>query len=384
MVYQPREDSFLLQRQVKRYAKGNVLDIGTGSGIQALTAAERKDVRKVLAADISKEAVEYCRKSIRNKKIRVLVSDLFSNVRGRFDTIIFNPPYLPADAKLGDLTIEGGKKGFETIQKFLEEANDFLTDNGAILLLISSFTNKNKVEELIKQNLFDLRILSSTHIFFEDLLVYKITKTRLLKELNKKGVWGLNYFAKGKRGLIFTGRYKDKRIAIKIKHPKSEAIKRMENEAKWLKILNKKGIGPKSLFSGKNYLAYEFVGGMFIVDALKKLKKNTIKKILTNVLDQCKLMDEMGIAKEEMHHPVKHIIITKNQKPVMIDFERTHKSRKTHNVTQFCQFIISGYLCGLLKTRGLVIDKKRMIALARNYKQKDCEENFKQIIAQLK
>ncbi len=374
----------MLQKQVKRYAKGNVLDIGTGSGIQALAAAEKKNVRKVLAVDISKEAVEYCRKGVHNKKIRFLISDLFSNVKGRFDTIIFNPPYLPADAKLGDLTIEGGKKGFETIQKFLEEANDFLTNNGAILLLISSFTNKNKVEELIKQNLFDLRILSSTHIFFEDLLVYKITKTRLLKELNKKGVCSLNYFAKGKRGLIFTGRCKNKRIAIKIKHPKSETIKRMENEARWLKALNKKGIGPKFRFSGKNYLAYEFVDGRFIIDAFKKLKKNAIKKILADVLMQCKLMDDIGVAKEEMHHPVKHIIITKSQKPVMIDFERTHKSRKRHNVTQLCQFVSSGYLRGLLKTKGFAIDKKRIITLAKSYKQKDYEKNFKRIIAQLK
>lgn len=384
MVYQPREDSFLLQKEVRKYAYGNVLDMGTGSGIQALAAAEKKNVRKVLAVDKSKEAVDYCRKNIHNKKIKFFVSDLFFNVWGRFDTIIFNPPYLPAQPKLRDLTIEGGEKGFETVQRFLGSVNEFLAEDGIILLLISSLTDKGKVEGIITKNLLDFRTVAKTHIFFEDLLVYKITKAKALRELNKKGIAGIKYFAKGKRGLIFTGNYKNKKIAVKIKHPKSEAIKRIENEAKWLKVLNKKGIGPKFLFSGKNYLAYEFVDGQFIIDAFKKLKKNAIKKILADVLTQCKLMDDIGIAKEEMHHPVKHVLITKSQKPVMIDFERMHRNRKRHNVTQFCQFIISGHLCRLLKTKGFVIDKKRIIILAKNYKQKDCEENFKRMIARLK
>jgi pyruvate dehydrogenase E1 component alpha subunit len=40
-VYEPREDSLLLEKYVKKFAKGIVLDIGTGSGIQAKAAAER-------------------------------------------------------------------------------------------------------------------------------------------------------------------------------------------------------------------------------------------------------------------------------------------------------------------------------------------------------
>jgi len=41
-VYIPREDSFLMQIAVKAYSKGKVLDMGTGSGIQAVTAAANK------------------------------------------------------------------------------------------------------------------------------------------------------------------------------------------------------------------------------------------------------------------------------------------------------------------------------------------------------
>ena len=68
-VYIPREDSFLMQIAVRDYAKGNVLDMGTGTGTQALTAAAKKNVKSVLAIDISKEAIEHCKRNIKNRKI---------------------------------------------------------------------------------------------------------------------------------------------------------------------------------------------------------------------------------------------------------------------------------------------------------------------------
>ena len=104
-IYKPREDSELLAKYVKKYAFGNILDMGTGSGIQALTAAKNKKVRSVLAADIQEEVIDYNKENIKNKKIKFIVSDLFSNIKGKFETIIFNPPYLPEDVQLKDLTI---------------------------------------------------------------------------------------------------------------------------------------------------------------------------------------------------------------------------------------------------------------------------------------
>ena len=57
MIYEPREDSFLLQKYVKKYSKGRVLDMGTGSGIQALTALEK--TKCVVAVDINEETLQF-------------------------------------------------------------------------------------------------------------------------------------------------------------------------------------------------------------------------------------------------------------------------------------------------------------------------------------
>ena len=149
-VYESQEDSNMLEKYVKQFARGKVLDMGTGSGIQAIAAAQNKNVNSVLATDIQKEVIEYCKKCIKNKKIRFMQSDLFNkiNKNEKFDTIIFNPPYLPQELKLKDLTIEGGKKGYEVIERFLSNANNFLKQDGIILMVFSSLTKKKKLRNL--------------------------------------------------------------------------------------------------------------------------------------------------------------------------------------------------------------------------------------------
>ena len=47
-IYQPAEDSYLINQFVKQYAIGRVLDMGTGSGIQALTAIKSPMLGKLL------------------------------------------------------------------------------------------------------------------------------------------------------------------------------------------------------------------------------------------------------------------------------------------------------------------------------------------------
>ena len=80
MLYEPEEDSFLLQKFVKKYAKGLVLDMGTGSGIQAKEASEKADL--VIALDIDKEAIKYCKKNY--KKINFFKSNLFQIFEDNF------------------------------------------------------------------------------------------------------------------------------------------------------------------------------------------------------------------------------------------------------------------------------------------------------------
>ncbi len=162
-VYEPREDSFLLEKYVKKYAKGNVLDMGTGSGIQALAALTK--TKDVLAVDINENAV----KQVKKLNVKARVSNLFSNVKEKFDLIIFNPPYLPHEKGM-QVALSGGKKGNEVITKFLGQAKEHLRVNGKILLIASSLTGD--IKKLCNKLGYKLKCLETNSYFFEKLSVY--------------------------------------------------------------------------------------------------------------------------------------------------------------------------------------------------------------------
>ena len=390
MVYEPAEDSFLIQKEVKRLAKGDVLDMGTGSGILAETALQSKRVKSVLGVDIKKSSVEHCRKNIKSKKIRFIVSDLFSRVpKKKFDTIIFNPPYLPEQkGETWELStdVSGGKHGYEIIERFLSDVNDYLAPDGIILLLFSTITGKAKVESLIGQYMMDYDPLNKLHLSFEQLYVHKVTKSRFRKMLEKRGVTKISPLTKGHRGLIFTGRWKNRKITVKVQRKDISAKGTVDNEVRQLRKLNRHSIGPKLLFSGKDYFAYNFIEGDFILDfmANKATKKKDVLDVFRKVFEQMYTMDKLGLNKEEMHHPVKHVIVTKAKKPVLVDFERCKPKKKQHNVTQFSQFVISGRIMHLMERHKIRIDMLSMLNRARKYSERRNRENFERILELLK
>jgi len=172
-----------------------------------------------------------------------------------------------------------------------------------------------------------------------------------------------HYLTKGKRGRI----YVQGNVAIKKSLPN-----RIKNESSWLKLLNKYNIGPKLIKTEKNYFKYKFIKGKFILDYFKS---NNSKSVIIDVLKQCRIMDKLKVNKLEMHNPHKHIII-ENKKPVLIDFERAYFTEKPKNVTQFCQFLMSKRVQGMIKYN---INKKRLINLLKQYKNNQTEKNFKLI-----
>ncbi len=173
MIYEPAEDSFLMEEQVKKFAKGKTfLDVGTGSGILALTAKEA-GAKEVLAIDINSEAV----KQAKSLGINSEKSNLLRKVNKKFDIICFNPPYLPLDEredKESRLITTGGKEGDEIILEFLKQAKTKLSKEGFILLLVSSLTPKKRIYSLVKSLNLKKRKLSSKKIFMESLEVWKL------------------------------------------------------------------------------------------------------------------------------------------------------------------------------------------------------------------
>ncbi len=382
-AYEPREDSYLLQKYVEKYSKGNVLDIGTGTGIQAITASKKAD--EVIASDINQKALEDAQLNIeieKSKNITLIKSNLFNKIpKQKFDLIIFNPPYLPEEKNIEDPALFSAKRGTETTTKFLNTITDFLKPDGIILLISSSLANQNNILETIKNNLLVSEVLETQHIFFEDIILYKLEKSDLLNKL--PNIKNPKLFARGKRGVIIKAKYKKKSVSIKVKKQSSTAFGTIRIEAKFLELLNKHNIGPKLVMYKEHFLMYEFVEGIFIQEFLEKNTKKDILIVIKKVFDQMYTMDQLGINKFEMHRPLKHILI-KHNNPVLIDFERCRYTEEPKNVTQFCDFLIGEDVTKLLNNKNIKIDKEKIIELAKKYKKSYSLKDYNNILRILK
>jgi release factor glutamine methyltransferase len=173
-IYSPSDDSFMLLEAIARMpVEGiRVLDIGTGSGILGLFCAARG--AQVTATDIDDLALRHAQKAARTLGlgIQAVISDIFSNIDGRFELITFNPPYLPSST-IEDRTVDGGAQGTVLSKRFLTGLRDHLEGNGIALLLVSSF-NDALLPLSMWNPQFDCEVLAKHSLFFEELKVLRV------------------------------------------------------------------------------------------------------------------------------------------------------------------------------------------------------------------
>lgn len=126
----------------------DVLDLGTGTGIIAITLAAERPRTQVVAVDISAEALAIAQDNAERlgaRNLRLLLGDWLTPLlpNERYDLIISNPPYIAEDdphLRQGDLRYEpglalaSGADGLTALRRIIAEARDFLKPGGTLLL----------------------------------------------------------------------------------------------------------------------------------------------------------------------------------------------------------------------------------------------------------
>jgi release factor glutamine methyltransferase len=145
----------------------HMIDVGTGSGIIAVTMAKRVKNAQVTAVDISPAAIEVARRNADkhgvDERIEFMKSDLFSAVPAgaKFDLVLSNPPYI-ASADMPtlqpdvrdyepNLALDGGANGTEVIERLIPQGAERLNSGGWLLMEVGA-DNAQRVEELIQAN----------------------------------------------------------------------------------------------------------------------------------------------------------------------------------------------------------------------------------------
>ena len=207
-VYEPAEDTFLLidsitndlinEKEKNKFLNPiKSIEIGCGNGLVSccyldILKKENFKLEKHFCIDINKDALNLTEKLIKNynlnDKVYFIESDLFSNFKNneKFDIIIFNPPYVTTDDDEYKRALEkkdiyaswaGGKKGSETIFKFISQLKDFIKDDSIIYLLLSKENEFFKIIDDINNCInFQFEILMKIKATNEKLAVFKFFK----------------------------------------------------------------------------------------------------------------------------------------------------------------------------------------------------------------
>jgi release factor glutamine methyltransferase len=166
---EPRPDTEILAERAIRLAKDvvgrqgkcSILDIGTGTGAIALAALANVPEAQATGSDISRQALETaCRNAALHgleKRFRVVHSDWFSKISGRFDVIVSNPPYIRS-ADIETLApevrdhdpraaLDGGADGLDAYRRLAAGCRNFIAKSGHIALE-TGFDQKDDVSAL--------------------------------------------------------------------------------------------------------------------------------------------------------------------------------------------------------------------------------------------
>ncbi len=184
-VYEPAEDSFLLATYASSIS-GKILEIGCGTGIVSLSAAAANPQNQVTGVDINQEAAKCSEKNATTNNLsncKFFRSDLFSNVKGKFNFILFNPPYLPTTRKeklsleAENAAYDGGVSGLEVFRRFSEKAPYFLLEKGKVTVIATSL-NKGieKTANQLEKDIGKAQILAQEKFFFEKIALIEAEK----------------------------------------------------------------------------------------------------------------------------------------------------------------------------------------------------------------
>ena len=139
--------------------KVKILDVGTGSGVIAITLKSLLNTSSVTATDISKKALKVAKLNAQynKQKIEFINTDLLNKVTGKYDVLISNPPYIPYNSKLinKDVKKYEPKKalfakddGLYFYKRILKESQDKLNKKNIIALEIEQ-TKKEEIKKIV-------------------------------------------------------------------------------------------------------------------------------------------------------------------------------------------------------------------------------------------
>jgi release factor glutamine methyltransferase len=170
------ETELLIETLLREFAKcdksaNRLVDVGTGSGVLAITLAVERPELEISAVDLSEDALALARENAVllgvSDRITFHRSDLLDDLDGPFHWIVANLPYIPTadlsalqrEVKFDPtLALDGGKDGLTIVKRLIESVPGKIEPNGMIALELGQGQSQRVLGFLADQNYRDISI----------------------------------------------------------------------------------------------------------------------------------------------------------------------------------------------------------------------------------
>ncbi|MEZ0345431.1 MAG: serine/threonine protein kinase [Infirmifilum sp.] len=220
------------------------------------------------------------------------------------------------------------------------------------------------------------RIITYPFYSWED-FVSRAVELQLLgvKRLFQEGkveVFGKRVLGKGTVGIVVKAQFVDGTL-VSVKIRRSDASRSsLLHEARILLKVNSVGVGPRLVAYSRNYLIWRFVNGVPIEAWITKCSSQELRQTLKLILEQLWILDQIGIAHNELSRFKEHVLVQNDGKPVIIDFESSTENKYRTNIPQFLGFLLNERSLTSKITReklSIEVARDKLITILRSYKR---------------
>ena len=158
-----------------------IIDLGCGSGAIGLTLEKKVSTKTVDLVDISVDALEVTKKNIENlnSTAKIIHSDFFDNVTGKYDVIISNPPYIKTTEEIEDivknnephLALYAGEDGLDCYRKIIDNIIPHMKDKCIVAFEIG-YQQAEDLKKIINQKLENVKIEVKKDLSGKDRMIF--------------------------------------------------------------------------------------------------------------------------------------------------------------------------------------------------------------------
>lgn len=195
-------------------------------------------------------------------------------------------------------------------------------------------------------------------------------------------IGGCRVLGKGCNSIVLRAIYRGAEAVVKVLRLDAQR-QSLSHEAEILKAANGVGVGPRLYLSLGWAIVEEYVPGIglegFLEAAVAHGRPALLRYVLARLILKCHALDTAGIDHGELSRAHRHVIVSPDYEPRIIDFESASMSRRPRNTTSITQYVFYRSAAGrrLLEAAGL---GDRLLNSLREYKRSGDEEALKSLL----